>query len=191
MNKITLIAAAAALSLLTACGGGGDEPVTDPSATPTPAPAPAPAPVPSPAPAPAPAPVPAPAPAPAPAPVPAPAPTPAAGINALIGTLSFQYKFNIGTATFTDRVTFTASNINGNGDLVKTENGRVFLCFYDSTPVYAGYPYQCAIASPSQAIDWFYFNIQGSTINGRYDYCPSGSTPTSCALAACRAIKIP
>ncbi|HEX6706122.1 MAG TPA: fibronectin type III domain-containing protein [Albitalea sp.] len=92
-NRLAVAALLSAMvASLAACGGGGSESTSDPTAggpapapapgpTPAPAPAPAPSPAPSPAPAPAPSPAPAPAPAPTPAPAPAPAPAPTAALT--------------------------------------------------------------------------------------------------------------
>jgi hypothetical protein len=118
-------------------------------------------------------------------------PTSNDGINALLGTVSFTYKFNSSSTIFTDTVTFTASNINKEGTALSSRTtsgiaGKFTVCsFSPETKLSDGtYNYLCVItSSPSLGLaDIFWFNVTNGTISGRYDFCIGPFSESACIL---------
>lgn len=111
------------------------------------------------------------------------------GINALLGTVSFQYKFNTSSTIYRDTVTFTSSNLTSSGALASDTTsgvvGKLTACTYQEDGVDLGdgvYNYLCVITSSASLgnADIFWFNISNGTISGRYDYCIGSFSGSAC-----------
>lgn len=106
------------------------------------------------------------------------------GIAKLYGNVVLNYRFNNTTTVYTDRVAFSASNLDpaGSGAVSAslTNRSAAIGCVPLLT---AGLPeFTCAITNPSGSLDAFLIDVSSTgAISGTYEYCLSTQSTQSCA----------
>lgn len=108
---------------------------------------------------------------------------PTGTLSDLYGLVTFEYKFNSGTTTYTDAVQFSSANLttsNGIQTLVNNSSiyaGYAVACAIADLPINGThYKFACGIGTSSGMDEFLAFNLNGSyQITGIYEYCGSAS----------------
>lgn len=103
------------------------------------------------------------------------------GIAKLYGNVVFNYRFNNTTTIYTDRVSFSAANLNSSGNLTSSLSNRSAGIACTRTGSVSP-EFTCAIVDSVGDTDVFLFDVSSTgAISGTYEFCLSGVSSQSCA----------
>ncbi len=99
------------------------------------------------------------------------------GLSALLGRVVFVYGFTGLSSSYSDIVTFRASDLTGTSLVGFTTAGKAVACGLMSS---GSYQYFCLVRSSTGATDNFLFNLSNGRISGIYEFCLGSQSTSSC-----------